>query len=112
MKWQAIVFVLLATIFTTPGQFFYKLGAQRLPILWMNWELALAVGLYVVAGIFFILALRYGAVTQVYPILSTTYVWITLAGIFFFNENVTMIHWIGVAIILAGVLFIIFGGKR
>ena len=85
MKYRPYLYVLMATLFTTPGQIFYKFGAERLPEILTNWPLFLAIGLYLFAVIFFILALRTGDLARVYPILATSFIWIALAGTFIWS---------------------------
>lgn len=112
MNLRALFLALLATAFTTPGQIFYKLGAVKLPVLLTNWELALAVAFYFVAGVLFILALKTGQLVQVFPVLATSYVWVSLAGMWLFGEVMTLANWIGIAFIVCGVAALAFGREK
>jgi multidrug transporter EmrE-like cation transporter len=41
-----------------------------------------------------------------YPVLALSYVLIPIAGTLFFNETVTPLRWLGIAIVLAGVVVV------
>ena len=45
-----------------------------------------------------------------YPMLSLNFVWVTLAGKFIWNEPVSGRHWLGVSLIIVGIL--VLGGSR
>lgn len=45
-----------------------------------------------------------------YPMLSLNFVWVTLAAKFIWKEPVTRRHWLGVALIIIGIL--VLGGSR
>jgi len=111
MKSKSVMLVLLATLLTTPGQIFFKMGAQRLPQVWTNWPLFLAVLLYGFAGCFFIVALRSGNLTRVYPIFATSYIWVTLAGKWVFHDAVRLVNWVGIVLIICGVCCVAFGDR-
>ena len=112
MNLRAFFLALLATAFTTPGQIFYKLGAVKLPIIFTNWELALAVLFYFIAGVLFILALKTGELIQVFPVLATSYVWVSLAGMWLFGEVMTVANWVGIAFIVCGVAALALGRNK
>jgi multidrug transporter EmrE-like cation transporter len=41
-----------------------------------------------------------------YPVLAVSYVLIPIAGVLFFNETITPLRWLGIAIVLAGVVVV------
>ena len=86
--------------------------AVKLPIIFTNWELALAVLFYFIAGVLFILALKTGELIQVFPVLATSYVWVSLAGMWIFGEVMTFVNWVGIAFIVCGVAALALGRNK
>ncbi|MBN1122725.1 MAG: EamA family transporter [Anaerolineae bacterium] len=69
--------------------------------------------LFYVAGIVYVMG--FGAwlvvlsrveLNVAYPVLALSYVFIPIAGMLFFGETVTPLRWLGIAIILAGVVVV------
>lgn len=50
--------------------------------------------------------LSWADLTYVLPVTSSSYVLTALAGALLLNEHVTWVHWLGVAVITAGVTFV------
>lgn len=57
-----------------------------------------------------IIAFKGGDLTALYPLMATTYIWLTLFAIFFLGETVSIIKWAGIGMIVLGVSLI--GGSR
>jgi len=60
-------------------------------------------GLIFSASIFWLSAISQMNLSVAYPMLSTSYVLILLASAIFLGETVTLVRWLGVGVILAGV---------
>ncbi len=59
---------------------------------------------YGIGLLFMLKALRRGELTVVYPILATSFIWVSLASpLFFPTDFMTMQKWIGIFIVSAGV---------
>lgn len=102
-KFWAIVLILICTIFTSTAQIFLKKGSALLPNLLTNTPLIIGCALYGVGAIIFILALRGGDVTILYPIIATSYVWVNILAILFLNEKIPLLRWLGVILIMIGI---------
>lgn len=50
--------------------------------------------------------LQHMPLSQAYPLLSFNFILMTLAGRFFFAEQVTSRHWLGIAAIMLGILLL------
>jgi len=115
-KLWAIGLMVLCTAFTSVAQVFYKLGASRLEFdiisLITNLPLITGMILYVLGAFIMIIAFKGGEVSVLYPIVATSYIWVSLMSLYFFNENLNLFRWIGIFVIIAGVIFISIGSKE
>lgn len=109
----AILLVLVATIIGAFGALFLKYGAEKLTRsdnwTFINKRLVLGVFFYGLSSIFFLIALKNGELSVLYPITSLSYVWISLLSIRMLGEKMNFLKWLGIAAILAGVSLIGFG---
>jgi drug/metabolite transporter (DMT)-like permease len=113
MKQRGIYLMLVCTIFTAMGQFFLKKGAANLtiPELFFNYSLIFGFFLYGIGALLMIFALKFGELNTLYPIVSLTFIWVTLLSIFVLKEPVSGYQYLGIGTILAGVFIIAKGGK-
>ncbi len=104
-------FVLFLALLGATGQLFLKQGADNLEFnvksLFANWKLVLGISLYIVSAALWILALRHGNLSVMYPIIATSYIWVAFFSIWFLKETVTPFKWMGIALIVIGVAFIV-----
>ncbi len=68
-----------------------------------NVRLVAGYSLYGVSTIFLVLALRDGALSILYPVISLTYVWVTLLSLYFLNESMNLFKLAGLVVIVIGV---------
>ncbi|MBW2983568.1 EamA family transporter [Candidatus Woesearchaeota archaeon] len=108
--------IILCTFLTSIAQILYKFGANKLVVslygIITNYQIITGLIIYVIAGIIMIIALRHGDVTVLYPIIATSYVWVSLLSIFFLGELMNAYKWIGIFIIIAGVILVSVGSKK
>lgn len=72
----------------------------------LSWQL-LASGLSMVAASFvWFYILKHYPLSLAYPLISISYIFGTLAAIFFFHETVPLTRWIGVLLIMGGVVLL------
>jgi drug/metabolite transporter (DMT)-like permease len=114
-KTFAIIMMILCTILTSFAQVFYKKASGSLSFnlleLIINYNLIIGLIMYAVAAVIMIIAFKFGEVTVLYPIVTLSYVWVSLLSVYFFNEVMTFYKWLGVLVIIIGIIFIAFGGK-
>ena len=107
--------VLFCTLLTSTAQIFYKFGAERLEFsimgLLTNYEIMMGILLYAVGGILLIVSLRGGEVSVLYPIIATSYIWVSFLSIYFLGESMNLFKWLGVITIMAGIILIGLGSK-
>lgn len=112
--WAALL-VLFTTLLTSSAQIFYKLGSKTLEFslisILTNHYLFAGILLYAIGGIFVILSFRGGEVSVLYPIIATSYIWVSFLSIKFLGETMNSFRWIGIILIIAGIASIGFGSK-
>lgn len=93
------------------GQLLFKLGSRRVSFSitsWVtNWQIIAGMVLYGVSAILFIIALKNGNLSILYPIIATSYIWVALLSIKILGEPFPPIKWVGFFLILGGVSIII-----
>lgn len=87
---------------------FLKLGATNIarptPIqIITNVPLMAGYSLYGISTCLLILALRKGQLSILYPVISLTYVWVTILSMLIFKESLNLFKAVGLAIVIAGV---------
>ena len=106
----AIGLVIAATLVGAYGPILLKkASAKRLSkfsSLITNYHLFGGVMLYVIGTVFFILALRGGDLSILYPLVSITYIWVALLSVKFLGEKMNYWKWFGIGLIVLGVSFI------
>ena len=113
----AIILVIICTLFTSTAQVLYKVGANKLDFndynsLLTNYYLGGGIILYGIAAILLIYSFKYGELSVVFPMIATSYIWVSIMSIYFFNEAFTLVRGIGIATVIIGVTFIGIGGKQ
>lgn len=102
--------VILASLIGSFGAILFKKAAKDLSFsmneLIKNKNLLLGVVLYGISTVFFVIPLKYGELSVLYPFVATTYIWTSLLSIKYLNERMNVWKWIGVALIIAGVTLI------
>jgi len=115
-KLWAIGLIILCTVFTSTAQVFYKFGADRLEFnlisLITNFPLITGMILYIMGAVIMITAFKGGEVSVLYPIIATSYIWVSLLSLYFFNEALNFFKVIGVLTIITGIIFIGIGSKQ
>jgi drug/metabolite transporter (DMT)-like permease len=112
-KLWAVILVAICTIITTSAQIFYKFGANVLEFnllsIITNYNLIAGLLLYAVGAALLIIALKGGELSVLYPIIATSYIWVTIASASIFNEPTNILKWTGIICIIFGVSMIGFG---
>ncbi|MDP7180680.1 MAG: hypothetical protein QF824_05415 [Candidatus Woesearchaeota archaeon] len=107
-KSWAIGLIILCTLLTSSAQIIYKFGIEPLNI----YLIALGLAIYSVAAIILIKALKGGELSVLYPLIATSYIWVSIfSPIFFSTDSMNSTKWIGVVVIIIGISFIGLGSK-
>ena len=114
-KSRAIILVILSTLFVSLGQIMMKIGSENTDSLMQiisNIPLILGFIAYGVGALLLIFSLKHGELSLVYPFIALSFIWVTLASIYLFNEHVSLLNWGGLIAIMIGISFIGYGGNR
>ena len=112
---ESILLVLLGAFIGSFGAVFLKWGASKLHrdlrSFVTNWRLALGVALFLVSSYFFILAMRKGELSVLYPINSFAYAWTMVWSRVFFREPITRRKLGGLVLIATGITVLFLGNR-
>ena len=110
-----MLLVLVASLFGSFGAVFLKAGSQKirqgLRFLVLNARLGAGVALFLISSVFYVLGLKRGEVSVLYPMVSLANVWTLIWSRVFFKEPITRAKTMGVLLILVGVFFIGLGAE-
>lgn len=115
MNWTIAILITLSVITGSFGALLLKRGSKHFNIpynfkglikLIKNYELTLGLLMYGISSIFFIITLRLGELSLIYPLTSLTYVFVCILSIYFLNEKMNKYKWAGIGFILLGVILI------
>ena len=108
--------IFFSTLLTSTAQLFYKFGSAKLGFdivsIITNVELIMGLLLYAVGGTMMILSFRGGEVSVLYPIFATSYIWVSFLSIYFLSESMSFFRWVGVLVIMLGIVFIGLGSNK
>lgn len=106
---------MLASFIGSFGAVFLKSGATKLHTDWRtliyNWHLAAGVGSFLISSVFFVMGVRQGELTVLYPMGSLGYIWTLVWSRLFFGELFTRNKFIGLGMILLGIGFLGLGSR-
>ena len=111
---SSMALVLFGSVIGSFGAVFLKSGATKLKQgFWhiLNLQLAAGVSLFLLSSVFFVLGIRHGELSVLYPMVSLGYVWTLLWSRLFFHEPFTRQKFYGLGLILVGVFFVGMGSK-
>ena len=106
-KKRAIIVIILCTLIITISQLFWKTGVEKIVVgnltSFFNAPMLIGVVLYGISSFLVLYALKHGELSVVYPILATSYVWISIIAPIMFHETVKITNIFGVTIIILGI---------
>lgn len=112
-KTFAVLLVVLCTVFTSFAQVLWKFAANTgIPALFLTWQLWLGFVLYAFGAAILIRSFKDGEVSTLFPIIATSYVWVTLLSNHYFQEPVTVFKWVGIAGIILGISLLGTRGRK
>ena len=111
---SSMLLVLAASFVVSFGAVFLKLGSAKLVDgFWhiLNPQLAAGVALFMGSSYFFVMGIRHGELSVLYPMVSLGYIWTLVWSRLFFKEAFTRQKFVGLALILLGVFFVGLGSR-
>lgn len=105
-------FVLLTILSTVASQVLFKFGVKDLDGSGISFSSLF--NFYILTGLFFsvvsiaswLIALSKLSLSIAYPFMSLTFPLVLICSVFFFNEPVSLMRWLGVILIMVGLIFI------
>lgn len=111
---HSMLLVFAASVVGSFGAVFLKKGAARLDgslLSFVNSRLLLGVALFLGSSVFYALGIRGGDLSVLYPMVSLGYVWTLLWSRLFFHETFSRQKFLGLGLVLLGVVFVGLGGS-
>jgi multidrug transporter EmrE-like cation transporter len=114
---RSVGLVFCCTLFGAAAQILMKTGANHLAhpglsAILTNLPLLAGYCLYGISTVLLVLALRNGQLSILYPVISLTYVWVTVLSVMIFRETLNLYKLTGISIIVLGVAVLGRDGKR
>jgi multidrug transporter EmrE-like cation transporter len=106
---RGVILVFICTLVSAAAQILMKMGADYsvahtgIEGMMTNLPLLAGYALYGVATVLMVLAFKDGELGVLYPIISLSYVWVTLLSPAFFHDTITGFKVAGVLTIICGV---------
>ena len=114
-KLWAMLLVLFTTLLTSSAQILWKIGSATLNFniigILTNSFLIGGILLYIVGGALLIISFRGGEVSVLYPLIATSYIWVSFLSMKFLGEIMNAYKWIGIIGIIMGIVLIGYGSK-
>ncbi len=109
---KLIIIAIIQSGFLAVAQYFMKLGVDRVgdySTTWsyfrsyLNWQLGVALLLYIIAMMIYLYMLKNFKLSLVYPLTSISYIFTILLAMFLLGEAVPVVRWVGVFFVMLGV---------
>lgn len=110
--WKILTLALSQSALLAGGQVFLKFALTKMkPFGWtwnfwgsllLNWQFAACGLFFLAASLLWMFMLKNYPLSVAYPLGSLSYVFGMIAAIVFFHEDVTMLRWLGVGLIIVG----------
>jgi len=105
-----IALTLFATLLGSTGALMLKMGSTgtrfTLKGIVRNYKLLLGLILYGLSTIPFLIALKFGPLSVLYPFVSLSYIWTILLSMRYLKERMNAWKWMGITLVLTGVTLI------
>jgi len=113
--WSSIAWVLGASFFGSFGALFLKIGAGKLGksivSVATNWRLMLGIAFYLFSSVLFVLGVRKGELSVLYPMVSLGSVWTLFWSRLILGEPLTRPKFIALGMILCGIALLGLGTR-
>jgi drug/metabolite transporter (DMT)-like permease len=118
---RSVLIIVACTLMGAVAQVFIKLGASHLAhaslatTFWSIFTvptLFLGYCLYGIFAVLMVYALRHGELSILYPVIALTFVWVSILSAMIFHEPMNPMKIAGIAVIVAGVAVLGWGGRN
>lgn len=104
---SSILLVFFGSVLGSIGMVFLKKASAHLHkgfLHIINVNAALGVGLFLLSSVFYIKGISQGQLSVLYPMVSLSYVWAIVWAKLFFHEQFTKQKFVGLGLVLVGVI--------
>lgn len=109
-----ILLAIFCAMLGSAGQVLLKVGSRTVTVNVSSWvrnaPLVAGIALYAASAILFVIALKHGRLSVLYPVIATSYVWVAIISSRLLGEAFSLLQWMGIALILAGVSLVVLKG--
>jgi len=98
---KGIILMIMASLLTAVGQLLWKISDGK-DIKW----LIIGFACYGLGAVLMVIALRFGSLSVIHPMLSFGYIFAIVLGPIVLKEHITIAQLIAIAMIITGVVFI------
>ena len=104
----SIILVNIANVLGAIGALFFKMASDTIKLnnFFRSRKLMLGVLMYFASAVIYIIALKNGELTILYPMVATVYIWVSLLSLYVLKEKMNVYKWLGILAILVGVSFV------
>jgi drug/metabolite transporter (DMT)-like permease len=106
---RSISLVFTASVIGSLGMAFLKMGSAHLTRSlgsFLNFKLIIGISLFLLSSVFYAWGIKDGQLSVLYPMVALGYVWGLVWAKVFFNEELTKQKFMGLGLILLGVVFV------
>jgi len=107
-----IIVVVLSTILSAFGALYLKKASSTFSLklkFLMNKYFILGLFFYGIATVIYLITLRFGEVSILFPAGSAVYIWVSLLSQKYLGEQMNVFKWFGITAIILGVVLLSFG---
>ncbi len=111
---SSMVWVMAGSVIGSFGAVFLKIGACRLHSLQAvltNWRLVLGIALYLFSSVLFVIGVKHGELSVLYPMVSAGSIWTLVWSKFLLGEKLTNAKYAAVGMIIVGCVLLGLGAK-
>ena len=112
---SSMAWVLAGSFVGSFGAVGLKAGARRLEAnlksVYTNWRLAAGIAAYLLSSVLFLLGVRQGELSVLYPLIAFGYVWTMFWSRLFFGEPLTKQKFMALGLILLGMAVLSMGNR-
>ncbi len=105
-----VLVIIFATLIGSIGALYLKKSANNFNLTLdgtiKNKNLLIGVLFYGLSSVFFIITLKFGPLSILYPVVATSYIWVALLSAKFLNERINLFKLLGILFIILGVVLI------
>lgn len=113
---SGLLLMVACTFFSAAGQMLFRMGARdqtfNLSLLFTNPFIIAGYIAFGLGGLLFLLALRQGELTVIYPFISMTFIWAAFFSLLILKERIIPLQLSGLAMIIMGVYLLMKGGRN